>query len=140
MSSVLPAGASLSLILSGRMLQTQHILVTDVGQRYEDALICVYRSDKFASGSNWYQKLKQNETFTKLPLNEHHSGWFNKKQWHDPNTTIALIRKMGTVASEGTFICRAGGGGSVSVNIHYPSELSLHMFFQGITLYLMSQC
>ena len=120
-------------------IQTEHILITDVSQRNEDSLICWYRDNKFEPGFSWYYELLEHSPsderseipkITQTP--PEYFGWSSRVERNRPYRKLKLLRQPDTVAVEGVFTCDSGEGDSVSVGIHYPSEL---IVFQMIVYY-----
>ena len=115
------------------MIQTEHILITDISQRNEGSLICWYRSFQVSAlALSWYHKFiehspsdgrSQIPKITQTP--PYYFGWSSKGERSHPYQKLKLLRQPHSVAVEGVFICDTGDGESTSVGIHYPSMLKV---------------
>ena len=114
------------------VVQTEHLLITDVSQRNDDSLICWYHSRRSSGiGINWYHEFighsSPSDGRSEIPkitqTSPYYFGWSSKKDRSHPYQKIKLLRQPDTVAVEGVFTCDTGDGDSTSVGIHYPSEL-----------------
>ena len=109
------------------VIQTEHILITDVSQSSGDTLNCwstqsVYRSFR------WYHQFIGSDELTELSQNKSiYFGWTSELARQDAKNKLTLLREMDTVPIEGVFTCSrdtADKSEAVSVGIHYPSKIT----------------
>ena len=103
------------------------ILITDIGNSSESALICTCQSDMIGNvgTSNWYLHP------TQLGISESDvisstgtEGWETNRATSDDGRVVRLMR-VSDSAKEGIFTCHIPGcnNSPVPVGIYYPSEL-----------------
>ena len=125
-----PAGLTLSLDVGGYdSIPTDgsgRILITDIGDSNERALICTCHSGVTGSveTSDWYLHPSQ------LSINESDvisssgtEGWETNRATSDDGVVVRLMR-VSDSAKEGVFTCHITGcnNSPVSVGVYYPSE------------------
>ena len=119
------------------VIQTKHILITDVSQSSGDTLICW--STRTQGSFSWFHQFIGSEELTELPrVTENKPSYFGWKikivHKSGYNMLTLLNREMDTIPIEGIFTCRVGSSGdlgnseAVSVGIHYPSKFFLSFF------------
>lgn len=120
--------AELFLTLSDKKIEAQQILVTDVGQSTGDALICWHYSKEILTtvSTGWHHKFIASKNSHKVTREKGYLGWRSELEQMSPYNILKLLRKADTTAAEGIFICNVRDT-SVSVGIHYPSELKFEM-------------
>ena len=117
------------------VIQTEHILITDVSQSSGDTLICW--STRAQGSFSWFHQFVGSEELTEFPkITENKPSYFG---WNSEiglklgyNMLTLLIIEMDTIPIEGVFTCSVGSSGDLnsvdnsegfSVGIHYPSKL-----------------
>ena len=109
----------LYLTFSDGPLQTDHILISDIGLSDDTALICQNRQATHEI-FNWFHKLKVR---TKIFSNGHNIGWQSKNAVSNMRSYLILTRKRDPPATEGILTCQTENKKCVvSVEVHYPSE------------------
>ena len=119
------------MYLSDKQLQNgTHILITDVGLENNDGLVCWMNRRILSRHFGWYYKPRvdlANES--KIEKNNdtrgRTTGWYSQS-WFNVVTYVALTRRSDTTATECVLTCKnpiCDFCSSVSLEVHYPSEL-----------------
>ena len=109
-----------------------HILITDVGLENNDGLVCQLNRRTLSREFGWYHKLRT-DLSNEFKIEKHNTtrGWYSYS-WFNVVPYVALTRRSATPATEGILTCkesRCGSCSSVSLEIHYPSELCTFSFY-----------
>ena len=113
--------AGLYLTLSGVPLQTDHILISDIGLSDDTALICWNREISFGL-LRWHHKFRVESA---IHRNNDIVGWQSKTVISGGRQGLLLKRMSGISATEGKLSCRRNVESlsmELSVAVHYPSE------------------
>ena len=121
------------MYLSDKQLQNgTHILITDVGLENNDGLICRVNQRSIADDFGWYHK-QRTDSANELKIRKYGGtrGWYSNS-WFNVVPYEALTRRSATPATEGILTCnnpRCDYCSSVSLEVHYPSELCVFSFY-----------
>ena len=111
--------ADLYLTLSGAPLQTDHILISDIGLSDNTALTC-WNSMTQPTIFTWYHRHKE---VNKIYRNGNRMGWQSKLVTSGGRHRLILTRMFGASAKEGTLTCISSSREyAISVEVHYLSE------------------
>ncbi|CAI7989841.1 hypothetical protein GBAR_LOCUS349 [Geodia barretti] len=114
------------------VIQTEHILITDVSQSSGDTLICW--STRAQRSFSWFHQFIGSEELTELPrVTENKPSYFGWKIEIGRKleyNKLTLLKEMDTIPIEGVFTCSVGTlytdiFEEDSVGIHYPSKIFL---------------
>ena len=114
--------ADLYLTLSGAPLQTDHILISDIGLSDNTALTRWNWMTQHTISSNfaWYHRHKE---VNRIRWNGNSMGWQSKIVTSGGRHGLILTRMFGASAKEGTLTCISSGREyAISVEVHYLSE------------------
>ena len=114
--------ADLYLTLSGAPLQTDHILISDIGLSDNTALTCWNWMTQHTISSNfaWYHRHKE---VNRIRWNGNSMGWQSKSVTSERRLGLILTRMFGASAKEGTLTCISSSREyAISVEVHYLSE------------------
>ena len=123
-----------------------HILITDVGlEKNNNELICWINRRIISNTFGWYHKLRTNfKNESKIGKYNGTIGW-DSHSWFNVVPHVALTRSA-IPATEGTLTCKDPSCdlcSSVSLEVHYPSELCVFSISIFVTIkpsqYLLSQ-
>jgi hypothetical protein len=127
------------------VIETEHILITDLSQSSGDALMCW--STRVHKTFRWYHQFIGSEELTELPIitenKPSYFGWKSGIGREFGYNTLTLLKEMDTIPIEGIFTCNIGGSvdignfESVSVGMHYPSKifLSVELIHSSLTAF-----
>ena len=124
------------MYLSDEQLQNgTHILITDVGLENNDGLVCWVNRRIVSRHFGWHYKprvdLANESKIEKLnDTRGRITGWYSDS-WLNVVPYVALTRRSATPATEGILTCedpRCDFCSSVSLEVHYPSELCVFYF------------
>ena len=114
------------------VIQTEHILITDVSQSSGDTLICW--STRLHRTFSWFHQFIGSKELTELPkITENkpsYFGWKSELGREFGYNKLTLLKEMDTIPIEGVFTCSVGTlytdiFEEDSVGIHYPSKIFL---------------
>ena len=125
------------LTLSDDVIETEHILVTDVSQSSGDTLIC-WTTRGVQGSFSWFHQFIGSKKLAKLPKitekKPSYFGWKSEIGREFGDNKLTLLKEMDTIPIEGVFTCSVGSdrdldsvdiSEAVSVGIHYPSKLHI---------------
>ena len=106
------------------------VLITDIGDNDETALICRSETDTFtSSGGDWYLHPTEMSTDDGDRIGSGDNGGPDPRGWHrnkdiDSGHRLVRLRRGSTTAEEGVFTCHIPGefNSPVSVGIYYPCK------------------
>ena len=109
-----------------------HILITDVGLENNDGLVCWVNRKITTPTFRWHLK-KRTDLANEVNIEKFKiiRGWYSHS-WFNVVPHLTLTRRPVTPATEGILTCKdptCDFCSSVSLEVHYPSELYFFSFY-----------
>ena len=138
----LAAGVTFSLNGTAGFIPTDgggHVLITDIGDTNDSALICRSRIP-ISGGGDWYlhpaeMSTDEDDIISPPPV----QGWLRNRATDSEGHQLVRLRRASATAEEGVFTCHIPGDFGTFVGIYYSSESQVYNFFHsGGWLYIIT--
>ena len=104
------------------------VLITDIGDSNDNALICRSRIP-ISSGGDWYLHPTEMSTDDSDRINPVNGvpdrGWSRNRATDSEGRRLVRLRRISATVEEGVFTCGIPGDFGTFVSIYYPSELKI---------------